>query len=395
MFRAIKSRVKWPTLSSLIPFVMVLIASFIVFLWHLGRLLPGLSVNEYQAKIDSQNLRTIYENPINAPHKLVQHLLTTILHTSPASLRLSSVVFGIFFCFCFYKLLSNWFGRLVGIFGTLIISSLPIVVIYTRQASADILLLSPIVFMWLYAWLLKTDRHKHWAWLSLLASFSIFIFSPGILWWIVGASILTRKKIISIVSEVSPWISLLGSLLIAASLAVLGYGIYRHHTVIKNLLLIPLHLSSPLAILKNLGWMIFSLFVKTGTDTGLVLGRLPVFNILLLSLIVFGVYAMWAAARSKTLILGLPVIFGVLVAGFNNNFSFLIFCVPAAAVFISAGLRYLYIEWRVIFPRNPVPKSFALVLIALVTLTQLYYGLRYSLVAWPNAASTKSTYVLK
>jgi hypothetical protein len=70
-------------------------------------------------------------------------------------------------------------------------------------------------------------------------------------------------------------------------------------------------------------------------------------------------------------------------------------CLPALAILSAAGLRYLYIEWRSIFPRNPLPLSFALVIISLLVGLQVAYGLRYSLVAWPHLAATKQLYVLK
>jgi hypothetical protein len=138
-----------------------------------------------------------------------------------------------------------------------------------------------------------------------------------------------------------------------------------------------------------------SLFVKTGSSNPLIVGRLPILNILLLALLVFGVYAMQGAARAKAILLALSVLFAVIAAGVNNNLLMLAFGLPAIGIFMAAGLRYLYIEWRSVFPRNPVPKTFALVLIAVVTATQLYFGLHYSLIAWPHAAPTRATYVLK
>lgn len=62
---------------------------------------------------------------------------------------------------------------------------------------------------------------------------------------------------------------------------------------------------------------------------------------------------------------------------------------------MAAGLRYLYIEWRHVFPLNPFAHSMALGLISLVVAASLLYGARYSLTAWPHSAEAKSSYVLK
>jgi hypothetical protein len=141
--------------------------------------------------------------------------------------------------------------------------------------------------------------------------------------------------------------------------------------------------------------MLTGLFIKTGRTDSLIVARLPLLTILLVALMIFGIYAMWTAAQSKARWLALGVVYAIVAAGFNNDIVLLALGLPAIIIFAAAGLRYLYIEWRSIFPRNPVPKTFALVLIALVAMTQLYFGLRYALSAWPNTPATRAAYVLK
>ena len=94
------------------------------------------------------------------------------------------------------------------------------------------------------------------------------------------------------------------------------------------------------------------------------------------------------------MLLGLSV-FGIVAAALNRNLLLLIYVLPAVAVAVAAGLRYLYMEWKSIFPKNPIPKYLAVALITGLVGMHIAYGLRYSLLAWPNTAATKSTYVLK
>jgi hypothetical protein len=103
----------------------------------------------------------------------------------------------------------------------------------------------------------------------------------------------------------------------------------------------------------------------------------------------------WAAARNKALALASAILFAILAAGLNNNLRLLALGLPAVGIFMAAGLRYLYIEWRSVFPRNPIPKSLAWLLMVLVVSVQLIYGLSYSLIAWPHTDATKTTYVVK
>jgi succinate dehydrogenase/fumarate reductase cytochrome b subunit len=59
------------------------------------------------------------------------------------------------------------------------------------------------------------------------------------------------------------------------------------------------------------------------------------------------------------------------------------------------GLRYLFIEWRRVFPRNPMAKYFAIALMFGLILIHVFFGIRYSLLAWPSSADTRQTYMLK
>ena len=87
--------------------------------------------------------------------------------------------------------------------------------------------------------------------------------------------------------------------------------------------------------------------------------------------------------------------FGVLAAGINRNLVLLTPALAAFSVALAAGLRYLYMEWKSVFPLNPIPKYMAIVLIASLALLHVSYGLRYSLSAWPNTTETRATFMLK
>ena len=141
--------------------------------------------------------------------------------------------------------------------------------------------------------------------------------------------------------------------------------------------------------------MVTAIFIKTPYSQNLILGRLPLLNLIQITFLVFGAYALWSAAKTKTLALAAGILLGILAAGLNNNLSLLALCIPALGIFITAGLRYLYIEWRGVFPRNPLAKNLALLLIGAVVVVNFIFGLRYSLIAWPHSMPTRSTYVLK
>lgn len=147
--------------------------------------------------------------------------------------------------------------------------------------------------------------------------------------------------------------------------------------------------------MKSIGWSALALVWRVRTHNPLIIGRLPLLDIIQIALIVFGTYAMWTKARREMASLLTLIVVAIIFAGFNSNFLLLTLCLPALTTLIGAGLRYLYIEWRSVFPRNPLPLSFALILMACLVGLQVLYGLKYSLVVWPHTPSTKQLYVLK
>ncbi|MGH7156689.1 MAG: hypothetical protein ACREGG_01050, partial [Candidatus Saccharimonadales bacterium] len=270
-----------------------------------------------------------------------------------------------------------------------------ILIIAGRQASAEIMFFCPLAIMASYYWLLRDERTKTLAWLVLALVCGLFIYVPGMVWWLVGAAILMRKKLTAVISELPSWLLSVGVAIFVILLVPAGLSIFNEWRLVKDFALIPAHWPSPIHLLKNLGWMLSSLVVKTPYHSDLITSRLPILNIIQIALLAFGSYAMWTAARSKAIVLAVSVAFSVVAAAINDNINLLILGLPAVAIFIAAGVRYLYIEWKGVFPTNPIPRTLAMVLIACLVLTQLAFGLSYSLVAWPHSLATKTTYVLK
>lgn len=380
---------------SWLGFVLAFVAIFIIFLWHLGNLTPGLSRQEVEYASSTRSWALIISNPINAPHKIIQLAVFKLSPQHPSLLRLASVSFALIFCLGFYRLATGWFGRAIGLFSTLIFACLPLLVVSGRQASAEIMFFCPVIFISLYNWLLRAKQYQSAAWFTLCLAAAVFVFTPGLLIWLVAACCICRKNIIKSINTVPVQFSFFGLLLIFSSVASLALASIKHHYIAKQLFLVPAYLGNGFTPVKHIGWMFLSLFVKTGQTDHLIVQRLPLLSVLSIALLIFGLYAMLTAAKSKAIWLGLSIVYAILAAGLNNKISILALGLPAIILFVAAGLRYLYIEWRSVFPRNPVPKSFALVLIAIVALVQLYFGLRYSLAAWPEAPATRAAYVLK
>jgi 4-amino-4-deoxy-L-arabinose transferase-like glycosyltransferase len=379
-------------LASLVLFGLLLV----FFFWRLASLTPGLGPAEYAARQSGQNTANILDRGINAPYFLWQHSISKVIVGNEFfSLRLSSVLIGLGVLAALYSLLRNWFGRNTAIISVLIFSATPWFVLSCRTAGPDAMYFWPIVLLAIfYKWLKAGGGAGYW-WIALCAGAGIGLYTPGIVWLVLIGSIVLRRSIRVNLKKVNLPYMICGIFIGLVLLVPLVQALAAEPTRLKVLFLIPPYWPNGVEILKSIGWSASSLVWRLRYSLDITVDRLALFNILQVSLAVFGAYALSNRARRLTLALAGLLLFSILAAGLNHNTYLLSLGMLSIAVFLTAGLRFLYIEWRRIFPLNPFAKALSLGLISLVVATHVLYCLRYSLIAWPNTEATKSAFVLK
>ncbi|MGH7157427.1 MAG: glycosyltransferase family 39 protein, partial [Candidatus Saccharimonadales bacterium] len=167
MFKTALGWVRQARIHSLLILVCVAAVFGFGLLYHLGTSPNGLSPAGLAYKNSAHSLRTIYHNPLNAPHKVVEYIFIKAGLTGHFPLRLTSAIFALIFIASFYILARNWFGKSIGFFSTILFFSNPILIIAGRQASAEIMFFCPLAIMASYYWLLRDERTKTLAWLVL------------------------------------------------------------------------------------------------------------------------------------------------------------------------------------------------------------------------------------
>lgn len=368
---------------------------FGLFLWRLGSLTPGISPDEKSAALASQSLQTIQDMPINGFFKIFQYALGQTNLSTSVSLRLVSVIFAVIIIACFYTMVRTWFGRTVGLFSTFLLLGTPLLLVAARQATAEIMYLSPVILMATYYWLLRTEKSYKSAWLLLFVVGASSLYVPGLIWFVVAGTIVARARLFKALKKM-PSLLTLGAIVIAATiLAPLARAVYKDPAILRTLALLPDLRPEALVALKSIGLMALGLVWQVPYHQPLMLERLPVLNVVAIALGIFGLYAMWTNARAKTYALLSTVGFGIVAAGLNKNPTLLIITLPAVTVFAAAGLRYLHVEWTSIFPRNPLPRTLALILMLALISVHMLFGVRYALVAWPRNVDTTNLYMLQ
>ena len=384
-----------PRLSPKYGLALLLLAAFIFFayFWRLGTLTNGLSAGEAAARTASSSLQAIINDPSYGPHKIAQFISQKILGHGAADIRIVSVLSALFFLVCFYKLVRGWFGKMIGLFASLFLAATPWFILIARDGSPSILLLTPLAILASYYWLARSESSR--AFYVLIVTCALSLYVPGMIWLILLGLLLTRKDFSAHSANLNRISKYSAYLLAAFIIAPLIYASVNNLEIIKSIFLVPEQWASALISLKSIVWSFLALVWRTPTHADFIIGRLPMLNIAQIALATFGCFALYKLARPKMYLLVFIAAFGIITAGINRNLVFLTFALAAVAVALAAGLRYLYMEWKSVFPLNPIPKYMAIVLISSLALLHVSYGLRYSLVAWPNTTETRSTYVIK
>lgn len=377
----------------------LLIASALFFLvfsffWRLGSQPAGLSPAEAAARSQSFGGHTLIHTSVNLPHNFLNYLAQKTGHASPAYLRAASVIFALVILAAIYKILRSWFGTFIAYLATAVVATTPLFLLAGRSGDASIMVLYPLVPLGIYFWLSRSEKLNRLAACLLPLSAVLSLYVPGGPWALAIGLVALRSVLAAIYKKMSKNLLILIAFLSMLLAVPLVYELVRQPSLVRPLLLIPPHLPN-LESLKAVGWSALALAWRSGSHNELQVGRLAVLSISQLLLVFFGLYAMWSRARPKAYGLLALAAAGVVAAGLNSNFSLLLIPIASLSVIMAAGLRYLHLEWTTVFPRNPLPRGLAIVLICGLVAMQAIYGLRYSLVAWPHTVATRATYVLK
>lgn len=376
--------------------VILCAAGLLLFLsYHLGSSPSGLSPQESVAR-SSAAVHAIVNMPINAPFKVLQNGLIHIDPQSHFLLRFASVIFAVIFLGCFFYLLKGWFGKSIALLTTIILGFTPYFILAARSGSGEIMFFAPVAVLASYLAASKNISNRApFFLLFFCAVLSLYV--PGMAWLLLLGIILRFSSLKEILVEVE-FSAVYYLLLFVTALAIwtpLFYGIYQHPGQVKLLLLVPAHFATATESLQSWLWMLSATFFHAHTHYNLIVDKLPLLNATEVGLLIFGCYIMWSRLRVELVGIVAVTLLITALAGLNNNYAMLGLALPFLAIVVGMGLRYLYIEWRHIFPINPIAKGFAIALMSALVLMHVIFGIRYSLLAWPNTVATAHTYVVK
>lgn len=374
----------------------VIVGSFIVGLlvFKLGNLVPGFSSSEIATMHDSSNLSAIISNPINAPYKFINLVLTHFHYSSQFAMRGVSVLFGGITIALFYYVLSRWHTARIALLGTILFATSSVFLHYARLAEPAItsmLLISALAYG---SWLHNAKKPRLSLSIGILLTVAL-LYIPGIIWFFLVGCIWQRKLLLDYFKQspiVGSFLILLGLIL----LSPLGYGLYTNPDLIKTLIGLPAHtFPSVFEYLKNFLGVLTELFVRGPADPVVWLGRLPLLDIFTIAMCLLGIFMSFTKRqldRKKMLIGSLTG--GILLVSLGGSVSVTIL-LPFIFILATSGITLMLQQWFTVYPRNPLARILGTSILTIAVLMTCFYHINSYFIAWPNAPETKQAFQLK
>lgn len=368
-------------------FLLVLATVLFLYSFRLSSLPHGFNSTESEAGKSSSSLRIIWNDPANAPYKL-SRLGITKLTTRRDALRGLSALISVLAIFLFYQLATKYYTKYVATVGTLLFATSSLLLNNGRIANPGIMLLSLFILM-TCGYMLRFNAKSSLAWLATSLVIALSLFVPGMFIFIVAVSVWQLKSMQRPLSNVKPAVLMTCFLVVSAALVVIGYAVYREPSSWRIYLGLPDIMPQPLQMARNAASVPLGVFALAPSNPLYRLGKQPVLDVFTAAMFLLGSFAMLKKhSLDRVKLLGGIFIIATLFIAVSGNFENILILIPFIYFIIMAGLQWMITEWFRVFPKNPLARSGALVLIAIAVFFSCTFQARRYFLAWPHSPKT-------
>lgn len=362
----------------------------VALLWQLDSLVPGYSANEVATYNASLNLRSIWENPLNAPYHILVFSIRHIFEDGYIATRLASVLIGWLTLCIFCTILYRWHGTRTAIIGTLIFGLSAWFLHISRLGTPEVMFFGILALAGCGVWL--RERKAGLAVIVGLLLGAVLMYTPGLVWFLF-IGLLWQWKTIDQAFRKNLGAVTIGALVFFAGITPLVWRLYQRKELIREWLAIPDTWNQPVEFLKNLVDVVSSIFFRGQENPEMWLGRLPLLSVFGIVMFILGIYVFARYAKlGRVKLFGGLMLLGSLAIALSAGLIPLTVLVPFIYLVVAVGAGYMIDIWLSIFPRNPIARTIGIVLVSLVVGLSCLYNVRSYFVAWPGATVTQEVF---
>ncbi len=377
----------------MVAYAVALYGITFMYTYHIKRLVPAFAWDEKLATFTSQSVIKIINNPLNAPHKALQYLISKLAHQGYFAMRGVSIVIALGIIVCFYYTARKWFGFRIALLATFLFATSSWMLHTVRLATPDIMYLSLILALAYGTWIKFNTRRPRLA-LMLGGMLTIWLlYIPGMVWFVLIGAIWQRKQIKSLFSQ-NKTLTLIALISLGALLLPLIYALIRDPYLYHSYLGFELSTIKELKKgLVELALVPFRLVFKGSIDPVRNLGRMPYLDLFASVMAVIGAFNLFVFDRKldRFKILIIVLLLGSAIASVGRVVGLQVL-LPVIYLLVAAGISYMFDNWFRVFPNNPFAKSIAVLLIACAVAAVSFYNLNSYFIAWPKSPVTRSTF---
>ncbi|MBP9852977.1 MAG: hypothetical protein QG629_718 [Patescibacteria group bacterium] len=370
-----------------------LVVFYGLFLFRISSVVPEYASAEIETLHASSSLTAIWQNPVDAPYKLLVWLPYKWVSESALIPRIASGVFGMATICLFFLLLKQRYSKRQAVLGTAIFA-LSSLFLYASRFGAPYILQTCILIPFLLPLLWYSPRIPR----NVITYIMIFVcvaclYVPGVLWLAIIAIIVYRKHLLIVTRSMQNKHLAISGLLAVALLAPLVWACIQNLDILKELLGFGTTLPAPQEYARELYSNLRALVYESSSHPELSLIGGPLLSAIDVVFAIFGAYHLWKKPRlaSTYYVSGLLVL-SLLLASLGGSVQ-LIMAAPLIYYFVAAGIYYLLNEWLRIFPKNPIAKKFAVCMIVLLVSISCLFHVRSYFVAWAHNDDTHAVFV--
>jgi hypothetical protein len=367
----------------------------------------GLQIDnliEGQNKFESAYVENVKQNVsfsgrmVNAPHTIPANIIGSNIDDYLLAGRIVSVIYGLFATLLLFLVLKRWYTVQIAVVGSLLFITSSWVLAISHQATAAILLVfTPLLLLAALARYVSKRRSTYASFLLLVVSLAIAAYVPYMFWVILavlGVAIFVYHRYVLTYKN---WQLVLSAGIYFTLLLPMAVSLAQYPGQLRELTGIPEQFPSITQYLSNFAEQIYSIFIFTKPFPEYFAGNLPLLDIFSASMVILGIYhfrKFMPKRRSISVFVTLILLLIIVPLSPVLKLSMTVL-IPFIYIFIPSGINELLRQWFEYFPRNPLARNGAVIVIVIVISMATFYNLQRFYVAWPNAEETKASYMVQ